>query len=104
MAFSVVFTTREEIPHCSIDRIDDEVYKINRQMDSIWVEISMLCAQTPPPFAKSPESDKEYPYTEFLKDRLEYLRGELEDLHTRRVKLWQAQDVRLLEPENITEG
>ena len=82
-------------------QIPSKIEDCNRNIDSLWTQITIYMAQTPPAWEET-EYGKQ-PYAAFLENLIKELRDELEENIILRYKLQECKEVMDEHPENVEE-
>ena len=87
----------------SRSQIDEEIEEHEADNRRIYAEMLAYMAQTPPAYAKDCEG-REYPWVEYLTQKMREFQEELEENTFLLCRLYQCREVLREHPENVEEG
>ena len=87
----------------SKSQIDEEIEEHEADNRRIYAEMLAYMAQTPPAYAKDCEG-REYPWAEYLTQKMREFQEELEENNFLLCRLYQCREVLREHPEDVEEG
>ena len=103
MSWGTYYKHEGYLSRISKSQIDEEIEERETDNRRIYAEMLAYMAQTPPAYAKDSEGH-EYPWNEFLIQKMREFQEELEENTFLMCRLCQCREVLREHPENVEEG
>ena len=103
MSWGTYYKHEGYLSRISKSQIDEEIEEHEADNRRIYAEMLAYMAQTPPAYAKDCDG-REYPWSEFLSQKMREYQEELEENTCLLCRLHQCREVLREHPEDVEEG